>query len=103
MIRVVHLGLGEIGKGTIDAVLAQPKQMKLVAVVDINPAFVGRNLRDVMGRKDVPSLKITASLKDALPTNPDVATMTTGSRTIDVRETLEDLIKARVHVVSTCE
>src|SRR6185369_6055536 len=33
----------------------------------------------------------------------DVATMTTGSRTVDVRETVEELIAAGVHVVSTCE
>jgi 4-hydroxy-tetrahydrodipicolinate reductase len=29
--------------------------------------------------------------------------MTTGSRTVDVRRTLEELIAARIHVVSTCE
>jgi 2,4-diaminopentanoate dehydrogenase len=104
MIRVVHLGLGEIGKGTIDAILAQRRHMKLVAAVDVNPALAGKNLREVMGRKDVPSLRIADSLTEVLKkTKPDVATMTTGSRTVDVRETVEELIAAGVHVVSTCE
>lgn len=104
MLRVIHLGLGEIGKGTIDALLAQPRHMKLVAAVDVNPALAGKNLRDIMARKDVPSLKVAASLADALrKTRPHVATMTTGSRTVDVRDTVEQLIRAGVHVVSTCE
>jgi len=103
MLRVIHLGLGEIGKRTIDALLAQRKHVKLVGVIDVNPALVGQNLCDVMNRRDVPSLRVTNSLKEALRSRPHVATMTTGSRTIDVRDTLETLIAARVHVVSTCE
>ena len=104
MLRVIHLGLGEIGKGTIDALLAQKHFVKLVAVVDVSPLLAGKNLREVMERRDVPSLKIAGSLSEALKkARPDVATMTTGSRTVDVRETVEELIAAGVHVVSTCE
>ena len=45
MIRVIHLGLGDIGKATIEGILAQPKRLKLVGVVDINPELVGKPLR----------------------------------------------------------
>lgn len=103
MIRVVQLGLGEIGKGAIDAMMAQPKAVKLVAAVDVNPALAGRPLREVLGRSDVPNIRIAGTLQEALTSRPDVASMTTGSRTVDVRETVETLIKAGVHVVSTCE
>jgi 2,4-diaminopentanoate dehydrogenase len=106
MLRVVHLGLGEIGKGTIEVLLAQRSALKLVGVVDVNPALAGRNLRDIMkGRaRNIPYLKVAASLHDVLRhTKADVATMTTGSRTADVRDTVEELIAAGIHVVSTCE
>ncbi len=107
MIRVVHLGLGEIGKGTIEVLLAQRAAgVRLVGVVDVNPALAGRSLRTEMaGRiKDVPVLKIAGSLRQVLQAaQADVATMTTGSRTVDVRGTVEELIAAGVHVVSTCE
>jgi 4-hydroxy-tetrahydrodipicolinate reductase len=104
MIRVVHLGMGEIGKGTVDALVAQAREVKLVGVVDINPTLAGKSLREVMGRKDVPNLPISTSLDAVLAAaKADVATMTTGSRTEQVRDTLETLIAAGVHTVSTCE
>jgi 4-hydroxy-tetrahydrodipicolinate reductase len=78
--------------------------MKLVGVVDIHPDMAGKDLRQMMPGKDVPSLKVSNSLTAILKSaRPDVATMTTGSRTVDVRQTLEELIAAGVHVVSTCE
>ena len=105
MIRVVHLGLGEIGKGTIEALLAQRTHAKIVGVVDVHPELAGRPLREVMsGRHDVPALTVSGSLSDVLKkTRADVVTMTTGSRTEQVHETLEALIAAGIHVVSTCE
>ena len=103
MLRIIHLGLGEIGKGTINALLDQGSALKLVAVVDTHPALAGRPIREVLGHSRVPDLRINPSLSDALRTRPDVATLTTGSRTVDVRPTLEQLVRAGVHVVSTCE
>src|SRR3954462_11730347 len=108
MIRVVHLGLGEIGKGTVHGLLAQKKEVKLAAVVDVHPDLAGKRLKDVMGNRDSVPLTISSSLADALRSAKNgnrfhVATMTPGSRTEQVRETLEQLIAAGVHVVSTCE
>src|SRR5690348_3799060 len=102
MLNVLHLGLGEIGKGTIRTILKQPKQLKLLAAVD--PAFAGNTLRDLMPAEKVPAIRIVGTLKEALASaNFDVATVTTGSKTEQLRETLEELIAAGVHVVSTCE
>jgi len=107
MIRVVHLGLGEIGKGTIEGLLAQPRESRVVGVVDIRPDLAGRRLREVMpgtGKLPVGGLTVSGTLAGALNGGKvNVATMTTGSRTEQVRETLEELIAAGVHVVSTCE
>lgn len=112
MIRVLHLGLGEIGKSTIEALLAQAPHAKLVAAVDIQPALSGKPLREAFGgtrgRNLGPtgSLKIAGSISDALASSrakPTVATMTTGSHTEQVKGTLDELINAGIHVVSTCE
>jgi 4-hydroxy-tetrahydrodipicolinate reductase len=105
MIRVIHVGLGEIGKQTLLAMTAQGKAVKVVGVVDIHPGFVGKNLREVMGRKDVASVVVAGSIKEALAKSggADVATVTTGSRVAVIRATLDELIRAGVHVVSSCE
>jgi 4-hydroxy-tetrahydrodipicolinate reductase len=112
MIRVLHLGLGEIGKCTIEALLAQSKHAKLVAAVDIQPAFAGKPLREIFGSSrgrdlgPAGAVKVSGSIREALAATrgkPDVATMTTGSRTEQVKDTLDELIDAGVHVVSTCE
>jgi 4-hydroxy-tetrahydrodipicolinate reductase len=106
MIPVVHLGLGAIGKATVEAILAQPRHLKLVGAVDLNPAHVGHPLRDVLHRKDAPSFPITGSIKDALKaakTKPLVATVTTCSRTEDLRPTTDELTDAGIHVVTSCE
>ena len=109
MIRVLHLGLGEIGCRTIDALLVQSKYAKLVGVVDINPAFIGRTLRDVMGgRKEVPPIIVSGSVREAIQRSKTslaggVAVMTTGSRVDQVDKTLRELIAAGMHVVSSCE
>jgi 4-hydroxy-tetrahydrodipicolinate reductase len=106
MIPVVHIGFGAIGKATVEAILAQPRHLKLVGAVDLNPAHVGHPLRDVLHRKDAPALPIAGSLKDALKvarTRPLVATVTTCSRTEDLRPTAEELIDAGIHMVTSCE
>ena len=104
MIRVIHLGLGAIGQGVILGLLAQSREIQLVGVVDINPDFAGKNLREVMG-KSVPALPIFPSIKTALKhaKRADVATVATASQTVQLRATLEELIDARLHVVSSCE
>jgi 4-hydroxy-tetrahydrodipicolinate reductase len=105
MIRVIHLGLGEIGKQTILALTAQKPAVKVVGAVDIHPDCIGKNLRKIMHRTDVPSLLVSGSIQEALATSggADVATVTTGSRVSTIRNTLDELIRAGIHVVSSCE
>ncbi|MGN6367892.1 MAG: NAD(P)H-dependent amine dehydrogenase family protein [Phycisphaerae bacterium] len=109
MIRVIQLGLGEIGRRTIDALLVQSKHARLVGAVDINPAFIGKSLREVMGgSKNIPPLTVSGSLRDLLRRSRgslagSVAIMTTGSRTDVVKKTVEELIAAGIHTVSSCE
>jgi 4-hydroxy-tetrahydrodipicolinate reductase len=104
MAAILHLGLGDIGKNTIRSILAQGNHHKLVGVVDISPTFAGKSLRSVM--PDAPNIPISSSIKEALKSakqRPEVATITTCSQTVQIRQTLEELIDARIHAVASCE
>ena len=106
MLNILHLGLGEIGKGAIRAVLARPKHARLVGVVDVHPDLVSKPLSAAMPGEKVPRLLIAASIAEGLKSaaaKPDVAILTTGSTTRSVTKTLLELIAARIHVVSSCE
>ncbi|HVX83289.1 MAG TPA: hypothetical protein VH253_00585 [Phycisphaerae bacterium] len=106
MLPVIHLGLGAIGKATLESILAQPRELKLVAVVDLNPAHINHSLRDVLNRKEAPNILVAGSLKDALKsakTRPLVASVTTCSRTEDIRATAGELMAAGIHMTTTCE
>jgi len=95
MSRVVVVGLGPIGIGAARAVLADPG-MKLVGLVDIDPAKVGKPVAELEGGPTV-----TQSLKDAGPA--DVAIVTTTSKLDRMAPTLRDALAQRLHVVSSCE
>jgi 4-hydroxy-tetrahydrodipicolinate reductase len=108
MIPVLHVGLGAIGKATMEGVLAQPRELKLVGAVDLNPVNIGRPLREILHRKDAPKVVVAGSVKEALKAarggaKPLVATVTTCSRTAELRPLAEELIDAGIPVVSSCE
>ncbi len=77
-------------------------------MVDTAPGLAGRDLREVMADdRGVPAIRVAGSIGEALRglggKRVDVATMTTGSRTVDVFATVEELMRAGISVVSTCE
>ena len=97
MLRVVVVGLGPIGIGAARAVLADPG-MKLVGLVDIDPAKVGKPLADLEGGPTVSS-----SLKQGAAGGADVAIVTTTSKLDRMAPTLREALAAGLHVVSSCE
>jgi 4-hydroxy-tetrahydrodipicolinate reductase len=97
MLRVVVVGLGPIGIGAARAVLADPG-MKLVGLVDIDPAKVGEPLADLEGGPTV-----TSSLKEGAAGGADVAIVTTTSKLDRMTGTLREALSVGLHVVSSCE
>ena len=97
MSRVIVVGLGPIGIGAAKAVLADPG-MKLVGLVDIDPAKVGKPLAELEGGPAV-----VGSPKQAAPAGADVAIVTTTSKLDRMASTLREALGAKVHVVSSCE
>ena len=97
MIRVVVVGLGPIGIGAARAVLADPG-MKLVGLVDIDPAKVSKTVPELEGGPVV-----SKSLKEGAGGGADVAIITTTSKLDRMAPTLREALALGLHVVSSCE
>jgi 4-hydroxy-tetrahydrodipicolinate reductase len=72
--------------------------MKLVGLVDIDPAKVGKPVADLEGGPVV-----SPSLKDGAGGGADVAIVTTTSKLDRMAQTLREALAAGLHVVSSCE
>lgn len=95
MSRIAVVGLGPIGIGAARAVMNDPG-LQLVALVDIDPAKVGRPVPELEGGPAVvSSLKVAGAA--------DVAIVTTTSRLERMAPTLREAMGLGLHVVSSCE
>jgi 2,4-diaminopentanoate dehydrogenase len=97
-ISVAQFGVGPIGAEITRLLLTKP-WIKLVAVVDIDPAKAGRDAGEVVGHSGPTGIKITPELD----VQADVVCHSTGSRLRDVAPQLRMLLERGAHVVSTCE
>ena len=101
-INVIHLGAGPVGLNVITLLLAK-KRVRLVGVVDINPALVGKPLISLIpqGKSE---LLVTDKVAEVLALQKvDVAVVTTSSSATVVAEQIRPLLLAGVSVVTTCE
>lgn len=100
-IKVIQMGIGPIGCA-VTKILANKAGMEIVGAIDL--LNVGKDLGEIaeLGRKlGVPiSNDPAAVLRD---TKPDIAIHTTSSSFRKVFPELEQLIRAKVNVVSSCE
>lgn len=101
-IGVVHYGLGPIGRA-IASLVAERPGVAARAAVDIDPAVVGRDLAEVIGRPRPASPRVAASLKDAALDGAVVGVHCAGSSFGAVLPQLLELVERGLHVVSTCE
>jgi 4-hydroxy-tetrahydrodipicolinate reductase len=102
-IRVLHMGLGPIGLAVVRQIAVR-KGFKSVGAVDIDPAKIGTDLGEVAGLEKklrvIVSDKLKATIKE---TKPDVVVHCTSSSLRRVMPQFEEILKARVPVVSTTE
>lgn len=101
MLKVIVVGLGPIGLNAARTVMLD-KTLKLVGVVDVDPAKVGRPLNELLGAGKG-GLKVVASIADTAKARPSVAIVTTASSFTKVVPVLRECMKRRMHVVSSCE
>lgn len=102
-IRVVHAGLGPIGRAIVTALLDMPG-VELVGAVDIDPAIAGKPLSEIVPHPKAPKTKIRDRMSAALRREqPALVTQTTGSHLSAVFDSLMEIISAGVSVVTTAE
>jgi 4-hydroxy-tetrahydrodipicolinate reductase len=102
-IRVIQFGMGPIGCATAAQILERDS-FELVGAVDIDPAKIGRDVSELIGLEEPVGLEVVGSLDD-LPseTEADAALHTTNSYFPLFREQVEQLLRARLDIVSTSE
>lgn len=102
-IRVLHIGLGPVG-AAIARLVAARKGLQLVGGVDTDPAKAGRDLGEVIGLARPARLKVEIEPTRALRSlRPDVVVLATGSSLKAILPQIEQVLKARVPIISTAE
>ena len=102
-LRVVHVGLGPIGRGIARLVL-ETEGLKLVGASDVAPDKAGQDLGVVLGLQKRLRLKVEADPARMLrKVRADVAVLSTSSSLREVKAQAALLLQKGLHVVSTCE
>jgi 4-hydroxy-tetrahydrodipicolinate reductase len=102
-IRVLHVGLGPVG-AAIARQIAAHKGFQLVGGIDIDPAKADRDLGEVVGLDRPTRIKVSLEPARAIKsTRPHVVVLATGSTLKSVAPQIEQIVKARVPIVSTTE
>ncbi len=102
MVRVVQIGLGPLGQQIVRFALER-SGIKMVAAVDPAASKVGRDLGILCSLRPL-SVPIRPDLSSALKgKKAEVALLTTVSSLRKIEGQIEEIAKAGVNIVSTCE
>lgn len=102
MLKIVQIGIGPLGKKVVQFALER-KGLEIVAVVDNDPEKVGRDLGKLCSLKPL-GVNVYKDLESALKgKKADVAVITTVSNLKAIEKQIEELAKAKMNIVSTCE
>jgi 4-hydroxy-tetrahydrodipicolinate reductase len=103
MIRVLLYGLGPIG-AMVARQLATRDGFRIVGAVDVDPAKVGRDVGELAGLERPLRVKVSPDARKTIKqSKPDVAVLCTSSSIRAVLPQIEDVLKAKVPVVTTTE
>jgi 2,4-diaminopentanoate dehydrogenase len=103
MIRVLLYGLGPIG-AMVARQLDTRDGFRIVGVVDVDPAKVGRDVAEISGLEHPLRVKVNPdAAKTIRQTKPDIVVLCTSSSLKSVMPQLAGILKAKVAVVTTTE
>lgn len=101
-VRIGVVGLGWVGCEVARAAMEDPR-VRLVGVVDADPAKAGRDLGEILGEGRV-GMAIDADLDAMLSrARPEVTVLSTTSDVLALQPTLERCLASGTHVVTSCE
>lgn len=102
-IRVVHYGLGHIGREVVQLLLQKP-EFELAGVIDNDPLKAGCLLGEVLGLPSAPRIRISDDPETCLRRmRPDAVIHTTGSSVKKVFPQLVEILEAGAHCISSTE
>lgn len=102
MLRLLHVGLGPLGRMII-ADAARRKIATVAAAVDINPDLRGQPISQIVPESGF-AARVVGSINEAGPArNFDAAVVTTSSDLAQCEGTFRELIALGLPIVSTCE
>ena len=102
-IKVVSMGLGPIGVGTLKVLASRP-WAKIVGAVDVNPDFIGKDVGEIAGIGPL-GVTVKGSFAEVgAPGSADVVVHCAGSHLQrGATEQVLDALAWKANVVSTCE
>ncbi|MCE7996608.1 MAG: dihydrodipicolinate reductase [Roseivirga sp.] len=101
-IKIVQVGMGPLGI-KIGQFISERKSLETVGAVDKNPVLIGKPLSALHSDLSQ-SVTIKESLSEVLAgVKPDVAVLTTVSDMERITPQVEEIVRAGIPVVSTCE
>jgi 4-hydroxy-tetrahydrodipicolinate reductase len=101
--KVMIMGLGPIG-AAVARQLAERKNFRIVAAVDVDPAKAGKDLGAVIGLARRAGVRVVADADAAVrKAKPQVAVLCTSSSLRKVWPQIDAVLKRRVPIVSTTE
>ena len=102
MLRILHVGLGPLGKMMV-ADMARRGVARVTAAVDIDPAIVGKTLAAIVPECGF-DCTACSTIAEAARKGPfDVALLTTSSDLAKCMGSLRELLALGLPIVSTCE
>ncbi len=99
--RIVLWGFGAMGRGVAKNIV-QSSFMKLVGVIDKNPAYVGKDVGEILGVGNY-GVKVRESKDIIEETNPDLVVIATSSFVKDVLPQIEYCVKNHANVITIAE
>jgi 4-hydroxy-tetrahydrodipicolinate reductase len=101
--RVIIYGCGVMGKKATEALLAK-KSLEIVGAVDIAAGLVGKDLGQILDRPKKLGIPIQRNAKEVFSkAKAQAVVLTTTSHLKKVFPQIEECVKARLNVISTCE
>ena len=101
-VKIVSYGIGVIGKRLATYLLSK-EGIEIVGAIDINPAIVGKDLGEVLGKEKIGVIISNDVDKVLSETKPDIVCHTTMSYLRQTYDQFAGILKHGVNIISTCE